>query len=221
MGMKVFFDLCAMPSVSERERSFFFRLMANTLKMRADNDFHWILYSVYRDSCLLSLLFAIFIIVRLLLVDVLTDDIVISSLRFFTVGSSIPILFFVLPYYFLKTKKMIGFSKIDYTRQFSSRIKMKRGDAYREMIIRKGKVVIPLIIAGLPLGWISISMVLKHYDALLSLNFVGTIILIYGLLATPTLSFVSVCMVFVYLQYKHHYDEIPNTEEPQTEQERL
>lgn len=180
--------------------------------MSKDNDFHWILYSVFRASFLISLLFATVVIVSLYLdVEILTERIVVRKLQFFAYGTSASILLGIIPYHYVKTKNVIGFSSVDFMESFSRRAPRAGWALDRKKIIRKTKIIFLFFsLVALPLGWMSIAMILNHYHSIDSLFAISSALFVYSILGNSTVSIILLFFLMIHQQYKSHFKEIPS-----------
>lgn len=207
-------SISAMPSVEKRKRSIGFGYIARLMNMSVENDFHWLLYSTYRDSFLISFAFSFLILVRLYASpQILNEDIVMSELRLFSIGTSIPIILGIIPYYYMKAKRVVGFSNIDYMEIFPRKIPRVGWTLDRWKIVKKAGLLVLVLFLIIPLGWTSIALILDHYHALDSFCAVLLALAAYTFVGSPMLAMVGILFIMIYQQYKNYFDEIPITRE--------
>jgi len=198
----------AMPDFEKREKNFFFNLMMSLFKVPAPNGFHWILYSAYRDTALISLTFAFIVIARLYPhADMLTEKLVATELRFFTVGMSVPILLGIIPFYYFKVRYIFEFSKMDFIEIFF--VKASKSEATIKLVMSRAVFSTLLLCFCLIFSWIILSIILKHYNLITSLFSISVFLAIYSFLISPFLSFCIVLILTIYSQYKRNSREIP------------
>ena len=193
----------------KRKESFFFNLMMKALKIVKPKDFHWILYAVCRDAVIISLIFTIITIVRLYIhANELTEEFVVSNLRLFTLGTSMLILLGIIPFYYIKMKKVIGFSKIDFANvQEINEQPSWTSDKFKT--IKNMKILMGGLATTSVFGWMSMTMILNHYGEITSISFIFFALTFYSITANQLFSFIIFISLLIHNQYKYYFDQIP------------
>lgn len=199
-----------MPSIEQRRKSFSFRLLAPLLKATPENDYHWIFHAIIRTSFLVAAVPGVFTAVRLSGVETLTPEIVNDALRTMSLVTAAPILLLIVPYYILKTIRVVGFSRIDYKRPFPLKKTFKAPSWWhdRKKLIRKQFFVMIFLIITVVFQWTSLRVFMEHFGVLTDIDGVYFFILLSFFIGSPSLSSTIFLLSMTCLQYKYHYHEI-------------
>ncbi len=199
-----------LPNLEERKQSQFFKTLCSMFKMSGEHDYHWLIYSMIKNTIFVSLIFTMISGVRLYLNQPLTEEFVSRELKIFTVGLSSIITFTIIPYYYVKCKKIIGFSNIDYLRVIRERTPLEMEYALRS--ISKFKWMTILMLLSLYLVWLPMEKILRYYDSLTDIVTVVMFMLVSGCVFMTNLGMVLIHTLLVYIQHTKHKNKIPSTD---------
>lgn len=163
----------------------------------------------------------IFTAVKLSRIAPLTPEIVNNALRTMSLVTAAPILLLIVPFYILKTIRVVGFSKIDFKRPFPIRKTFKAPDWWydRKKLVKRQFFTLILLALCLIAQWVSLRVFLQHFGVFTDIQGVVLFIFISSSIITPSLSSTIFLLSMTCLQYKYHYHEITHllTQEHQGE----
>lgn len=207
IGDSVVEFLKSIPSVESRKNSIFFKSMVRVLAMNAENEFHWIIYATYRNLLFIAVISFGLLVIGLNANAPLSEDIVKSHLRFFTVGMSFPALL-ILSFSTIKARTVVGFMSIDYVDTFPRKGVRPESTKDRSSVLKTTAWLLFVIGASYVFGYFSIITVLKFFNMLLSIKAIAAGAALYAILANFVAA-LSLVFIMVHTQYKNYFDQIP------------
>lgn len=153
-----------MPSVKERQGALLFGVFSGPFLLKAENNFHWILFLAFRASFLISFILGCGLAAWLMTHEVLTKELVTFWIRSYVACASIPVLFIVLPLNFYKAVQIVGYSSIDFTNAFE-RPRYSPPEFPESEIVVRARVMFVMACGGMiGAGWFLIEQILSYYD---------------------------------------------------------
>ncbi len=146
--------------------------------------FLWICYLSMRATAFAGMICLIYPLFMLLDLEIFNDKSTLFILRIFCFMTSVPILIFIIPYYYHRIKKEVGFEGIDYFLYTDTQEKTVSFVKHKRFFPRSLFVLISAYFSII-FGYIYIYNILKHYGVFLEFEWLFFSLLAYSLISNP------------------------------------
>jgi hypothetical protein len=180
-------------------RAFFFRYPLKTPKKT--KSFFWICYLSMRATILSSLFFAIIAIYKLIQLEDLNANAVLSILKLYCFSNSIPLLIIIMPYYYFKSKKEIGFEGIKY-RDTIDRGRPPIFEHEPKKFLNRYRWILLVLTGSFPFSYLVIFYILSHYGLLNNINWLIASLTFYSIVGFPAIMSETILLILSLSQCK-------------------